>query len=67
MVKEKEIKNLVGLGQTEQLSPKHMSVRVSQEEFLRLRDYAAERGIPQSELLRKLLEPALEMLMHVRG
>lgn len=46
---------------------KQMLIRIPQERYMLLRDLAAESNISLNDLLLKLIDPALEILVHVRG
>lgn len=46
---------------------KHVTISVSDEEYILLRNVAAEMGLHQSQFTRSLLEGALTLLKHVRG
>lgn len=61
-------KDLIGLAAPrEKVAKRQMSVGVTDEEFLLIRDISAELGMTQSDYLRKLMEGGLETLRHVRG
>lgn len=70
-MEQRKIKNLgaEGVAICSEAKPdlKQMTVRVTQREFVLLRNLAAERGQNQADLLRELIEPALRILLHTRG
>jgi len=47
--------------------PRKMDITFTDSEFRLIRDCAAELNITQRELLRRWIEPTLDVLKHVRG
>ena len=54
-------------GEVKEKKKQSAYISLTGEEFLLVRDMAAELGMSQNEFLRSLMEPSLRVLMHTRG